>query len=150
MELGATFFKSKIGRRFFFLFLFCAFLPTVLLMLLSYQRVSLQLEEQSLLRLQKDTKSYGLSLLERLVRMENLLGLYAVKLSFTGNQHLDIKKQLEDQMSLLFTGAYLFTGTGDNIPLSHTIYCKGQYFSLPAVIRQTKACRCGYYEPECG
>lgn len=117
MEIKGTFWKSKIGRRFFLLFLFCAFLPTILLMLLSYQRVREQLEEQSLLRLQKETKAHGLSLFERLVRMETLLELYGIKLSLPEGASDEIKRELETRMAPLFKGVYLFKASGEHVPL---------------------------------
>jgi len=117
MECKSNFWKSKIGRRFFLLFLFCAFLPTIILMMLSYQRVGAQLEEQSLLRLQKETKAHGLSLFGRLVRMETLLGLYGIKLSFPEGASTEITRDLETQMNSLFKTVYLFTESGKHVPI---------------------------------
>lgn len=71
MEFGVSFLNSKIARRFCLLFISCAFLPTVALVAISYTKVVDQLEEQSVNRLMKESKAYGLSLFDRLVRIDH-------------------------------------------------------------------------------
>lgn len=71
MEKGTDFLKSRLARRFCLLFLSCAFLPTVALIVLSYYQVVGQLESQSLLRLKRELKTYGVSLFDRMIRIEN-------------------------------------------------------------------------------
>lgn len=73
--------------------------------------------DQSLLRLQEDTKSYGLSLFERLVRMENLLNFCAITLSLSDNQLSVIDNELKDSMSSLFDSVYLVVPDKTDAPL---------------------------------
>jgi HD-GYP domain-containing protein (c-di-GMP phosphodiesterase class II) len=73
MDLGTGFLKSRIARRFCILFILCAFVPTVGLIVLSYGKVVRQLEEQSIIRLQRDAKAYGLSLFDRMIRIDSEL-----------------------------------------------------------------------------
>lgn len=73
MDRGTNFLKSKIARRFCILFILCAFLPTVVLLFISYAKVIDQLEEQSIVRLKRESKSYSISLLDRMLRIDNEL-----------------------------------------------------------------------------
>lgn len=57
----------------FLLFLICAMLPITLFSGLSFFQVSSQLEEQSLGRIQSSAKSYGLTLLERFMFLDQKL-----------------------------------------------------------------------------
>lgn len=95
MKLGTSFLTTRIARRFFLLFLVCAFIPTSILAYLSYSRVMNQMEEQSYVRLQKETKAYGMGLFDRLVHMHHLLQLYSILL-----QTADLK----DPVSSVFRG----------------------------------------------
>ncbi len=69
--------QSKLARRFALIFLGCAFLPTLLLLYLSYHRVSSEMLERSIDKLSGETKSYGLSLLDRMVRVRDHLSFIA-------------------------------------------------------------------------
>ena len=73
MNSGTAFLKSKIARRFCLLFILCAFMPTVALVVVSYNKVVSQLEEQSLIRLKREAKAYGLTLFDRMIRINNEL-----------------------------------------------------------------------------
>lgn len=73
MDIGIGFLKSRIARRFCILFILCAFIPTVGLIVLSYGKVVRQLEEQSMVRLQRDAKAYGISLFDRMIRIDSEL-----------------------------------------------------------------------------
>jgi len=59
------------------MFIFCALVPLVTLTLLSFTHVTKQLNEQSYRRLKQSTKTYGMSLLERLMFLENNLRIVA-------------------------------------------------------------------------
>jgi hypothetical protein len=69
--------KSKVARRILVLFVICALLPIGTLTLLSFVQVSGQLYEQSRARLQQDTKSFAMSVHERLFLLESELGILA-------------------------------------------------------------------------
>ncbi|MBU1232088.1 MAG: HD domain-containing protein [Proteobacteria bacterium] len=77
------------------------------------------MKEQSLLRLQNETKSYGLSLFERLARMENLLSICAIKLSLTDNhQRPALDNELKENVSSLFDSVYLVVPNGEYAPIA--------------------------------
>ncbi len=104
MDLGTSFLKSKIARRFCLLFILCAFLPTVVLIVLSYSKVMNQLEEQNALRLKRDVKAYGASLFDRMIRIDN--ELQAIGRAFGVNENIGqqaIGKSQED-LHALFEG----------------------------------------------
>ncbi len=62
--------KSKVARRILVLFVICALLPIAAMTLLSFVQVSGTLYEQSRARLQQDTKSFAMSVHERLFMLE--------------------------------------------------------------------------------
>ena len=76
MQIGFSLFTSILFRRFFILFLGCVVLPLTILGGYSYQRVEKQLYEQSMLRLDKDCKVYGMALVDRLVHIKNLTEIF--------------------------------------------------------------------------
>ncbi len=73
MDFGLDFLKSRVARRFSLLFILCAFVPTVVLIAISYQKVSGQLEQQSLRRLKHEANAYGMALFDRMIRLDNEL-----------------------------------------------------------------------------
>lgn len=112
MQIGISFFKSKISRRFFVLFLGCVFLPLIILVGYSYQRVEDQLYEQSTLRMDRDCKVYGMALMDRLVHMSNLVQINAPHLA-SDQSTLDTSSALRDQLKPMFVGLGLYqVGSG--------------------------------------
>ena len=75
MPLDRTFFRSKVARRIFILFICCAILPILALAALSLATVSEQLNEQSQKRLQQAAKAVGQSIIERLIFLDAELRL---------------------------------------------------------------------------
>ncbi len=119
MQIGISFFKSRIARRFFVLFLGCAFLPLAILVGYSYHRVENQLYEQSTLRMEKDCTVYGMALMDRLVHMDNLIQIYASYLT-RGESTIDTPNALRDQVTTMFVGLGLYkTGSGLRILSGH-------------------------------
>ena len=76
METGLSFFKTRVAKRIFILFLLCAMLPITVFSYLSFSQVSAQLKDQSMRRIQNNTKSYGLILFERFVFLELELDMF--------------------------------------------------------------------------
>lgn len=76
METGLSLFKSRVAKRIFFLFLVCAMLPITVFSYLSFSQVSTQLQDQSMRRIQNNTKSYGLILFERFVFLDLELDMF--------------------------------------------------------------------------
>ena len=112
MQIGISFFKSRIARRIFILFIGCAFLPLAILIGYSYQRVENQLYQESMLRMDKDCKVYGMALIDRLVNMNNLIHMYVSHL-VNGQSPLVTYNILRDQIVPTFVGLGLYkTGSG--------------------------------------
>ena len=135
MQIGISFFKSKIARHFFVLFLGCAFLPLTISVVYSYYRVETQLYEQSTLRMENDCSVYGLALMDRLLRMDNLLQYYAAYL--TGSQrNMHSTDPLRGQVAAIFVGLGLYTeGTGIQT-LSGVINLKPDSFLFDQLLHQ--------------
>ncbi|MCB2217698.1 MAG: HD domain-containing protein [Desulfobulbaceae bacterium] len=105
--------KSKLSRKFVLLFMVCAFLPTFVLLFVSYDRVSGQLVDQSVKKLIRETKTYGLSLYERLIRVSDQLAFFARLIEMEG---VDRAVQMRDsfpEISELFDSIVLLTPTGE-------------------------------------
>ena len=66
MKVDRAFLRSKVGRRIFLLFISCALVPIIVLAVLSYNRVTEELEQQSKTRLFQGAKSAGVLVFERL------------------------------------------------------------------------------------
>lgn len=75
MRPEITAFRSKVGKRIFLLFIFCALVPIVTLGLVSFYRVSTQLRTTSRNQISIASKSYGMELLSRLDNLESELEL---------------------------------------------------------------------------
>ncbi|MEO8201276.1 MAG: HD domain-containing phosphohydrolase [Gemmatimonadota bacterium] len=66
MQSRLTFLETQVARRMLGLFLLCAVLPIVLLVVVSYRHVSRQLNQQSRDRLREASQVSGMALIERL------------------------------------------------------------------------------------
>lgn len=106
MDAGYDFLKSRVARRFSLLFLLCAFVPTMVLIAISYQKVSNELEQQSLRRLKHEANAYGMALLDRMIRLDSELGNIAQRLVSTPVARLDPDKATG--LEPLFTGIAVF------------------------------------------
>lgn len=118
-KLDATFLKSKIARRIFFLFIGCALLPLAVLTILTFVHVTRQIKIQSLERLQQSAKIHGLSIYERFLSMEGDMQFMATTLkqnktkqAFSGFFDTLFHERLNQRYKALF----LFTvGNGPKI-----------------------------------
>ncbi|MGD9211885.1 MAG: PAS domain S-box protein [Desulfobacteraceae bacterium] len=68
-------FKSKLGRKFFTVFVCCALLPILFLSSITYTLVTNQLEDQTHNQLQRAAKSFGLTIYDRLLLVDAQLQL---------------------------------------------------------------------------
>ncbi len=71
MKIEKTFLKSKVGRRIMGLFVFCALVPISALAIVSFTRVSGELDKQNERQLHQSCKSLVMSILERMNILEN-------------------------------------------------------------------------------
>lgn len=121
MRLGVSFLKSKIARRFSLMFLLCAFLPTVTLVVLAYMRVVSQLQDQALIRLKRDAQAYGLSLFDRMIRVENALQAIGRTVAVENLNKVELYESYADELRPLFRGVLLLTEAREIIPVFDTI-----------------------------
>lgn len=112
MKLGISFLNSKLARRFFLLFLLCAFLPTILLVGFAYKKVAQQLYDQSWSRMEKECKSYAMSLMDRFTSMDTLLRIYT-PLLVSGQPTTQFPSVLRAQMATMFSGIALYRPGSD-------------------------------------
>ncbi len=71
LKFDTTFLRSKVARRMFVLFVFCALLPVGALAILSLSHVTRQLDEQSGKRLSQSSRAMAINVSERLLSLEN-------------------------------------------------------------------------------
>lgn len=107
MQIGLSLLKSILFRRFVILFLVCVLLPLSILGGYSYQRVEKQLYEQSMLRLDKDCKVYGMALVDRLVHIKNLTEIFGSYL-MAGQSPDSAFHALKDQLNQGVTGIGIY------------------------------------------
>jgi len=85
MKLDTKIFRSKIARRIFILFVSCALFPVLCLSIISFTRVTKQLNEQSYKLLKQSVKGYAYSVYERLIILDTELQLIASSLKASLN-----------------------------------------------------------------
>ena len=117
MKLDRTFLRSKVARRIFLLFIVCALLPITALALLSYFRVSQQLEEQIQIRLHRSAKDASVAINDRLKSLEADMTTIALSLKWVeGRPSIPSELTLQrfNAMNLVTpTGATAFPLYGD-------------------------------------
>jgi len=106
MDAGLDFLKSRVARRFSLLFILCAFVPTMVLIAITYQKVSNELEQQSLRRLKHEANAYGMALLDRMIRIDGELANIARLLGSAPPTQLD--PAISTGLEALFTGIAVF------------------------------------------
>lgn len=116
MESGTTFFRSRLARRFVVLFLLCAFLPTVALIVISYKQVVNQLEEQSYARLKREAKAYSISLFDRTVRIDNELQSLGRQISPFQYDFSQVSKKFSGVFEELFYSVSIYS---ERQPVQH-------------------------------
>ena len=67
MKLDITFFRSKVARRIFLLFISCALVPITALSVVSFRHVSVHLHEEAWSRLHQTSKTAGMAIYERML-----------------------------------------------------------------------------------
>jgi PAS domain S-box-containing protein len=119
-------FKSRIGKRLFWMFVCCSFLPIITLSALSYVQVKSQLKDQAVARLRQMTKAIGMSIYERLEFLENEMRLITHALLQDGwVPSIKIDLSRAEYKTARFQGLWFAADDGRNIPL------QGQVKSTP-------------------
>jgi hypothetical protein len=103
MKLDRLFLRSKVARRIFVLFVLCALLPILSLAVYAFGHVTRQLNEQTHLRIQRESKSVGMAVLERLLFLEREMGDIQFHLNGSLNSnvsHVPLFGQIENPPEL--------------------------------------------------
>jgi response regulator RpfG family c-di-GMP phosphodiesterase/HAMP domain-containing protein len=112
-----------VGRRFFLLFITCALVPIILLALLSYNRVTEELERQSKTRLFQGAKSAGVLVFERLNFLNGEIKEFFFDVTKTNlplNQFSTLPPK-ETFNADFFRAVAIMTANGNCIPLLGTM-----------------------------
>src|SRR5690242_20374265 len=70
MKIERTFLHSKVARRIFFLFVWCALLPISILAVVSFFQVAAKLRSQNQMELRQASKARGMTIVERLETLD--------------------------------------------------------------------------------
>jgi signal transduction histidine kinase len=113
MKLDTTFFRSKVARRIFVLFVFCALVPISALAIISFSQVSELLDKQSQRQLHLTSKSLGVSIFERLSFLEEQLKVFSASITATPkySTHSSVEKYGEG-LRKRFKGLALIADSG--------------------------------------
>ena len=123
MKVDRAFLRSKVGRRIFFLFISCALIPISVLAVLSYNRVTEELERQSKSRLFQGAKSAGVLVFERLNFLNGEIREFLFDVEKTGsplNQSSTLLPK-ETINPYFFNAVEIMTAKGNRIPLLGTM-----------------------------
>lgn len=80
MDIKKPFLKSRVARRIFFLFIFCALLPLFIISTITYTSVNTQLTRQATARLRQSCKLKGSEISNKLFSLEMQLKMVAFTL----------------------------------------------------------------------
>src|SRR5258708_39236910 len=80
MKIERTFLHSKVARRIFFLFVWCALLPISILAIVSFFQVSAKFSGQNQAELRQAGKARGMMIVERLETLDAELRTIALGL----------------------------------------------------------------------
>jgi HD-GYP domain-containing protein (c-di-GMP phosphodiesterase class II)/HAMP domain-containing protein len=108
------FFRSKVARRIFALFVLCALIPLSVLAYFSFSQVTNSLYAQAKAGLYQASKVTGMTMFERLQFLETDLDLLTTILTRRGTRDVRIHSvpDLEERLRARFKGIVLTTGNG--------------------------------------
>ncbi len=138
-------FASRVGRRIFLLFLLCALLPILFVATVSYHVVTSHLIRQSESRLQQQSKTFAMSVVERLLYLETDLAMVAAVIHTEdsgADSGLDtvVDRQVAEHMrSLTFAvGKNLTPLHGTTIPLPELSAPEQEFLSTGRTLIRTE------------
>src|SRR6185437_15568098 len=94
MRIETTFFRSKVARRIFLLFIVCALVPILVLCLISFREISVQMEHDRQIQLRQSSKAEAMAIYSRLELLSSELQIASTlgKLPNSDNDHfLDVR-----------------------------------------------------------
>jgi response regulator RpfG family c-di-GMP phosphodiesterase/HAMP domain-containing protein len=126
MKMDPTFLRSKVARRIFMLFIFCALVPIIALAIISFSQVTEQLYDQGQRRLAESSKAIGMSILERLCLIENELKVFSSSIQANPRTSMEkqaneystrLKQRLKGLVLIDDSGKYIrFFGSSEHLP----------------------------------
>lgn len=117
MTFDPTFFRSKVARRIFTLFVLCALLPIAALAIVSFGQVTEQLNAQGQRRLRQASKAAGLAIYDRLLFLEAEMKMLAGALrAGTGGTTRAHSKLLGDDLTVRFRSLAVVADAGRVLP----------------------------------
>jgi diguanylate cyclase (GGDEF)-like protein len=121
MERDYSFFRSKVTRRVFGLFIASALIPLTGFALLFYQQLSEQLSQDSEQQLRRHAKAIGLELIERLSNFDHQIEAIVTRLSLhRGNDNPNTLRLMVEGLAPDFSRLTLLPKNGRPIPLLGT------------------------------
>jgi hypothetical protein len=108
MAIQTSFFRNKVSRRIFLLFVSCVLLPTGAIALLAFREVTGHLEAQANAYLRQASKAAGMAIFERLLLLE--ADLTRIKTSGSAVGELGASPGLPDRLGRGFHGIALLWG----------------------------------------
>jgi len=118
MKIDTTFLRSKVARRIFILFVFCALLPIAALAIISFSYVTNQLNEQSQKRLHQGSKTVAMSIFERLLFLEAEIKRVAFNVNASSAIPTETpSNEFREDLKRQFRGLVLVSDAGEHLPL---------------------------------
>lgn len=106
-----VFFRSKVARRIFVLFIFCALVPLSVLAYYSFSQVTTNLYSQAHRQLHQASKASGMTIFERLLMLETDLNMMATSFQKGKEDVLAYSVHgLHDRLNARFKGLVLMSG----------------------------------------
>ena len=122
MKVDTKIFRSKIARRIFVLFVSCALFPILCLSIISFVRVTKQLNEQSYKLLKQSVAGHASSVFERLIFLDTELQLIASSIKASLNDLGQTHSVVFDKLSEHHFKAVAFFNTENRtIPIYNEI-----------------------------
>jgi len=117
-EIKHSFLRSKVARRIFFLFIFCALIPLSALAYFSFSQVTKQLYSQAEKQLHQISKASGMTIFERLLFIEADLEMISTSLQKGKTDILySSSNELRNRLKERFKGIVLITDRGQLNPI---------------------------------
>lgn len=115
MKIETTFLNSKVARRIFMLFVFCALVPILALAIIAFTQVRGELLKQSQRRLHEASRSLGASAYERIFFLVNDLRVLSLSMKEDGNGlRGEPGKGFADHLEKRFKSITLIRTSGDS------------------------------------
>jgi diguanylate cyclase (GGDEF)-like protein len=119
MKLEALFLRSKLGRRLFLLFVISALVPVTGLALFSLQQAKALLSELNYRQLHQASKTFGLSLYERLLSLEAEMQGFRLHPGAIPKEQDESGAKTATGLSVRFKSLNWIVHAGQCIPLEH-------------------------------